>query len=135
MTLLDEIKAKLTPALRVSRDTLAIAAMISVDRVKANTLQIGNGAILEAIGLTAGNSFLDAVNTTPAFRYVKPMLDRSTLHVGSPLVQATVQSLVPTVLTLAQADALCALGKSPDPVTELDVRKALYAVDGTWLGG
>ena len=136
MALLDEIKTKCAPALLAQRGTDAITAAVNVGRIKLNsTREIGNGAILETLGMDVGNKLLDTINTVPAFRYVKPMLDRSSLHVGSVLVQATVQSLVPSVLTQAQADALCALGQSPDPVSELDVRKALYATDGTWLGG
>ena len=135
MALLDEIKAKCSLALLTSRDMTAIAAAVSVGRVKPNDLEIGNGTILETIGMTAGNSLLDVINNTAAFRYVKPLVNDGRLKVGSALVQATVQSLVPSVLTQAQADALCALGKSPDPISEFDARKALFAIDGTWLGG
>ena len=139
MALLDEIKAKCSAALLASRDTTAIAAAVNVGRVKANMLEIGNGSILNTIGITAGNKLLDVINTVADYRYVKPLVDQGRLLIGSPLVQATVQNFTTiaggSVLTQAQADALCALGMSPDAVSELDVRRALYAVDGTWLGG
>lgn len=135
MTLLDEIKAKCSLALITSRDMTAIAVAASVGRVKPSALKIGNGTILETIGMTAGNNLLDVINNTATFRYVKPLVNDGRLSIDAALTQTMVQSLVPSVLTQAQADALCALGKSPDPVSELDVRRALYADNGTWLGG
>ena len=136
MTLLDEIKGKCSAALLASRDTTAIADAVNVGRKRRNVREIGNGTILETIGLTAGNTFLDVINSVSDFRHVKTLVTEGRLQIGAPLVQATVQSMVAGgVLTAAQADALCALGKDADPVSELDVRKALYAVDGAWLGG
>ena len=136
MTLLAEIHAKCDAALLASRDFDAIAAFVSADRKKPSTREIGNGTILEVLGLTAGNALLDVVNTVPDFRHVKPLVEQGRLTVGSPLVQATVQALVPMgVLTQPQADALCALGFDPDPVTALQVNQALVSDDGTWIGG
>jgi hypothetical protein len=136
MTLLDEITAKCDPDLIASRDFDAIAAAVSVGRTKPSTREIGNGTILEVLGLATGNALLDVVNTVPDFRYVKPLVEQGRLTVGSTLVQATVQSLVPMgVLTQPQADALCALGFDPDPVTALQVNQALVSDDGTWIGG
>ena len=51
MTLLDEITAKCSPALIASRDFDAIALAVSAGRTKANTREIGNGTILEVLGL------------------------------------------------------------------------------------
>ena len=139
MTLLQEIQAKCSTALLATRDTTAIAAAVNVGRVKANMLEIGNGSILNTIGIAAGNRLLDVINTVADYRYVKPLVDQGRLLIGSPLVQATVQNFTTvaggSVLTQAQADALCALGKSPDLVTELDVRRALWSDAGVWLGG
>ena len=126
MTLLDEITAKCGPALLASRDYDAIAAFVSAGRKKPSTREIGNGTILEVLGLTAGNALLDVVNTAQDFRYVKPLVEQGRLTVGSALVQATVQSLVPMgVLTQPQADALCALGFEADPVTAQQVSDAI----------
>lgn len=126
MTLLEEIQAKCSQALLASRDFEAIAAAVSAGRTKPNSKEIGNGTILEVLGLTSGNALLDVVNTVPDFRYVKPLVEQGRLTVGSALVQATVQSLVPIgVLTQAQADALCALGFDPDPVTAQQVSDEL----------
>lgn len=120
-----EISARCGAALIASGDTQAIADTLNVGRKRPNKREIGNGSILEAIGLAGGNALLDVINTVPDFRHVKPMVEQGRLLIGSPLVQATVQSLVGTVLTQGQADALCALGFEPDPVSELDVRIAM----------
>ncbi len=126
MTLLDEITAKCSPALIASRDFDAIAAAVSIGRTKPSAREIGNGTILEVLGLETGNALLDVVNTVPDFRYVKPLVEQGRLTVGSTLVQATVQSLVPMgVLAQPQADALCALGFDPDPVTAARVASAM----------
>ena len=126
MTLLEEIQAKCGPALLASRDFDAIAAFVSAGRTKPSTREIGNGTILEVLGLTVGNALLDVINTAQDFRYVKPLVEQGRLTVGSALVQATVQSLVPMgVLTQPQADALCALGFDPDPVTAQQVSDEL----------
>lgn len=136
MTLLEEIQAKCGPALLASRDFDAIAAFVSAGRTKPSTREIGNGTILEVLGLETGNALLDVVNTAQDFRYVKPLVEQGRLTVGSALVQATVQSLVPMgVLTQTQADALCALGFDPDPVTAQQVNQALVSDDGNWIGG
>lgn len=126
MTLLEEIQSKCSQAMLASRDFDAIAVAVSAGRTKPNAKEIGNGTILEVLGLTSGNALLDVVNTVPDFRYVKPLVEQGRLTVGSALVQATVQSLVPMgVLTQAQADALCALGFDPDPVTAQQVSDEL----------
>lgn len=136
MTLLEEIQAKCGPALLASRDFDAIAAFVSAGRTKQSAREIGNGTILEVLGLETGNALLDVVNTAQDFRYVKPLVEQGRLTVGSALVQATVQSLVPMgVLTQPQADALCALGFDADPVTASQVNQALVSDDGTWIGG
>ena len=136
MTLLAEIQAKCGPALLASRDFDAIAAFVSAGRTKPSTREIGNGTILEVLGLETGNALLDVINNVPDFRHVKPLVEQGRLTVGSPLVQSTVQALVPMgVLAQPQADALCALGLDPDPVTASQVNQALVADDGTWIGG
>lgn len=108
-----------------NRDDGAIAAALSVGRTKLVPTEIGNGTILETIGLTAGNTLLDVLNTAPDFRYVKPLLEQGRLRVDSGLVRATLDTLVPSVLTQAQADALKNLALVPDPVSSQDVAKAL----------
>lgn len=126
MSLLTELQGKCSPELLASRDHDAIAAAVNAGRAKPNAREIGNGTILETLGLAAGNAFLDVINTVPDFRHVKPLVEQGRLVVGSPLVQATVQSMVGAgILTQAQADALCALGKDPDPLTPARIANIL----------
>jgi hypothetical protein len=108
-----------------NRDYDAIAAALSVGRKRANALEIGNGTILATIGLAAGNALLDVISGAPDFRHVKPLVEQGRLTIGSPLVQATVKSLIGTVLTQQQADALCALGFDADPVSPAEVARII----------
>jgi hypothetical protein len=123
------------PALRaLLPDSQAIAEALSAGRTRANSALIGNGLILATIGLTAGNALLDALNSTEEIRYVKPLLEQGRLQVSSPLVAGALAQLVSaSVITQGEADALIELGREPDPVPELDVRRALWADDGTML--
>lgn len=134
MTLKDEILA-LPAAIRDTQDAQVIADALSVGRTRLEATEIGNGSILETIGLAAGNALLDVINTAPDFRYVRPLLEQGRLRVDSVLVRATLDSLVPAVLTLAQADALKALAAVPDPVDEYSVRVLSWSDDGAWLMG
>jgi hypothetical protein len=132
MSLLTEIQA-LDPALVASRDTQAIADALSVGRTKPSTLEIGNGTILEVLGLTAGNALLDAINNVPDFRHVKPLVEQGRLTIGGPLVAIALAGMViGGVITQADADKLLAIAVEPDPVSEFDVRRACWADDGIW---
>lgn len=117
MTLLTEIQAKCNIELIDSRDFSTIATQINIGRRRANTREIGNGAILDVLGLDAGSALLDVINNEPVFRHVKPLVEQGRLAIGSPAVQATIQSFVPLLLTQDQADALIAIGYDDDPVT------------------
>lgn len=135
MTLRDDILANAAcDAARTTKDCQSIADIMSANRTKRNTREIGNGTILETLGITTGNTLLDFLldsSPTSTFRHVKPLIEQGRLLIGSPLVQATVQSFVPAVLTLAQADALCALGIDPNPYTVQEVADALFNPDGS----
>jgi hypothetical protein len=130
-------KVRANPAcaqLIANRDCEAIAAIASIGRVRANMREIGNGTILEVLGIVAGNSLLDILLSTALdspFRHVKPLIEQGRLLIGSGLVQATVQSFVPGVLTQAQADALCELGHDPHPYRASEIGEALFNTDGT----
>jgi hypothetical protein len=118
-----------------AKDCATIAAIMSVGRNRRNSREIGNGTILETLGIAAGNAFLDVLlssATDSPYRHVKPLIEQGRLLIGSVLVQATVQSMVAqSVLTQAQADALCALGLELAPLSAQDVAEALYNVDGS----
>ena len=113
-------------------NTEAIASSLSQGRTRPNGRELGNGTILETVGLTAGNALLDVLmrdNPASQFRHVKPLLEQGRLIVSSALVTQTLQAMVPTVLTQEQAESLIALGQDPDPVSEFDVRRAIYNDD------
>lgn len=106
----------------------AIADALSVGRVKFVPTEIGNGTILEKLGITTGNALLDVINTSPDFRYVKPLVEQGRLRLDSPLVRGTLASLVVAgVVTQAQADVLLSAAQTPDPVTTAEVESALGA--------
>lgn len=126
-----------SPALQaLVPDTVALSAALSEGRTKLVPTEIGNGTILETIGLTAGNALLDVINTAPDFRHVKPLIEQGRLRLDSALVLGTLQSLVAaTVITQAHADALIARATEADPVSEFEVRQSIFADDGTLLVG
>ena len=132
MDLRAEILALCSPELLAQRDTQAIAEAVSVGRVKRVPADIGNGTILATIGIVAGNALLDAIAGTAEYRHVKPLLEQGRLRVDSDLVRATLDGLVPSVLTAEQAQALKALGEQPDPVDEYAVRCIAWSDDGVW---
>lgn len=111
-----------------NRDDGAIAAALSVGRTKIVPTEIGKGRILATLGLTVGNSLLDVIDTAPDFRHVKQLVENGWLDIGSDLARASVDALVPTVLTQTEADVLKALAEVPDVVTPQDVAKALEGV-------
>lgn len=135
MTLRDEIISKCSPDLLALHDTNAIANVINSGRVKPNKVEIGNGTILEVLGLSVGNALLDIIYTDSNFRHVKPLVEQGRLTIGSPLVQGTLQSMVGAVLTQEQANMLCSMGMGmdPDPIDELEIRKVCWSDNGDWL--
>lgn len=114
-----------------ARDCDAIAALLSPERMRANGREIGYGVILETIGIEAGNRLIDFIQAQPTLRHVVPLLANGWLSIGSPLAQGSLQSFVPTAISQADADALCALGIEPDPYTAQQVAAALYNPDGS----
>ena len=125
MTLLEEIHAKCSAELIASRDYDAMAAAVNVGRTRPNAQEIGNGAVLEVLGLDQGNAFLDMISTAGPFRHVKSLLEQGRLRISSALVHATLQSMVPAVLSAEQVSAFLALGVDADPVSGSRIANAL----------
>ncbi|MFC5548190.1 hypothetical protein [Massilia aerilata] len=114
------------------KDCAALAALLSVGRTHPSATEVGNGTILATIGIDAGNSLLDHIGSDPSMRHVKPLLEQGRLKVGSPVAQGAIRAFATAnVITQSQADALCALGVEPDPLTAQDVADALFNPDGT----
>lgn len=112
-------------ALAAAGDTQGIADVLSVGRTKFVPTEIGNGTILEVLGLAKGNALIDLINTHTDFRHVKPLVEQGRLRLDTVLVRATLQSLVPAVLTQGEADALVSRATTLDPVTHTEVGAAL----------
>ena len=133
MVQLSEILA-LPEELRAQRNTQAIADALSEGRTKLVCTEVGNGLILNTIGLTSGNALLDAIGGNTNFKYVKPLLEQGRLDVSSALGQGALDGYAQAaVITQAEADALKALGQVADPVSEYEVRCLCWSDDGQWL--
>lgn len=132
MTLLAEIQAKCTPEIIASHDYQAIADVVNAGRFRAAPTAIGKGTILGVLGLSAGNAFLDVIDTVPDFRHVKDVIKSSNFDVSLQVSQDGIDAMVPAVLTQIEADALKALGKVPDPVSIHELTCAAQNDDGTW---
>ena len=133
MTLFQEIQAKCSPEVISAGNYHVIAETVNVDRVKTTirTGEIGNGTVLESLGLTVGNALLDLIHANPSFKYVVPLLDQGRLIINSTLVQGTLQSLVNVQIaagvtfTQAHMDALNNASIVPDPVTWMQCQEAV----------
>lgn len=126
MTLLEEIQAKCPPELIAAKEHGQIAAIVSAGRTRPSTREIGNGTILETIGLTHGNAMLDVIYNDAQFRHVKPLLEQGRLIISSPLVVQTIQSMVAAgVIPAPAGNALLALTTEPAPVSVQEVIKAM----------
>jgi hypothetical protein len=121
-------------AVAAGRDTAALAHAMSAGRTRPTMREIGNGLVLETLGLDAGNVVLDLVHSTESLRHVRPLLDQGRLVASSALVGEWLDGLVASaVITRGQADAVASLGYEPDPVSELDVRRACWSDSGEWM--
>lgn len=124
MSLRDEILA-LDPALITSRDHGAMAKVLSMGRKHLVYTEIGKGKIIGAIGLAAANNVLDVIDTVPDYRHVKQLVENGWLDIGSPLARASIDAMVPAIITQAQADAIKALAEVDAPVSALDVAQTI----------
>jgi hypothetical protein len=126
MTLLEEIQAKCASVQIAEGNFHVLAEIVSVGRTKPNNVEIGNGTILEVLGLALGTAVLDAIHATPSYKYVLPLLDQGRLKIGSSVAQEAVQAFVTVgMLDQTQADKLKTLGLDPDPVSWEQCRAAV----------
>lgn len=79
-----------------------------------NRHDVGNGQVLEALGMERGNAFLDIIANVADFRHVKPLLDLGTLNIRSTLVAgALAQFVAQGALTEARPPRCWPLAKKP----------------------
>jgi hypothetical protein len=134
MTLRDEILSRPDCAAALAeRDCGALAAILSVGRIKAVDKPIGYGTVLEALGADAGAAFLDGLTalaaTSSPVKWALKLLDRGELNVGAHATQAQLDALAEGgAMPVAVAQALKALAVVPDVVTAQDVQAALEGI-------
>jgi hypothetical protein len=120
-------------------DADAIAAALSEGRTSTVETLGGVGYVMAVLGPTSGAAVLDALDalaaTNSVVKWAWVLINRGELDFGHPTTRAMITSLVPAVMTTAQADALLAAATVPALVDEFDVRRAIWADDGTLLVG
>jgi hypothetical protein len=107
------------------RNDGAIAAALSVGRVKTVPTTIGVGSVLVTLGVGVGTMVLDSIYGQPSLKYVAKLLDAGTLRVDLQVTKDSIQALVPAVLTQEQAASLINIAVVPDIVTTQQVTDAL----------
>lgn len=120
----------------------AIADALSAGRTKIVSREVGDGAISLALGTPAGPLFmlsLEAIANTAVDAAMAPeqiaqiaicrqawrSINRVGFDVGNQGVRDGIDSMVGTLLTQEQADAIKGLAVVLDPVSSQDVTKAL----------
>jgi hypothetical protein len=113
-------------------DTQAIADKLSGREFYKAPFEIGAGGILATLGLERGNVLLDAIQSTPGFRHVWPMIEQGRLDLSSPLVEAGLDMLVQgEVISSSEMQQLLSLCLRPIEVSEDDVKRAIWNDDGS----
>ncbi len=135
MALIDDIRA-LPADLLATRDTAQIAAALPpVSRLVPT--EIGNGTVLETLGLAVGNALLDVLYNAPDFRYVKPLLEQGRLRIDAPSARAALDGIAAAGIAAgfgaAQAEAIKALADAVTPADEMTVRRVCWSDTGEWL--
>lgn len=152
MALIDDIKtaASTIPAMTsalAARDSGAVAAAMPVKTALVKT-SIGAGTIIAVMGMGngGGGQFLAKLRSanlpaaladyTDDIKEIMPVIDRGDFDCGSLAARGFLDTMATAgVITSDQCTALKALGEIPVKLTEFEVRCALWAEDGTWLGG
>lgn len=136
MTLRDDIhNDPACAAALAARDCTEVARIRSLGRNLVQPRFVTARTVLAECGAN-GAALLDkldaAGSTNSAVKWAMVFLRQdSGLDVGHPATQYLLQTLVPDVLTQAEADQLKALAILPAPLTAQDVGEALYNLDGS----
>ncbi|MCO4101732.1 MAG: hypothetical protein HEQ38_20535 [Gemmatimonas sp.] len=149
----DEIRAAITsdPAiLALMPDTVAIAAALSAGRTRLVERLITERRILSTLGVVDGAAFLSALEAFAAAtlpeqhplalyhagiaRAVGWLKTDDGIDIGDATSQAMLDALAAAgVVTVESAAIVKALARVPAPLSELDVRRAVFADDGSPL--
>lgn len=132
-----------TPGLReLLPDTEALAAALSVGRVRLVTTHVGEGTILSTLGAVDGATLLytleqldaqaDANHAYLPIRYALRVIRRGDFDLGAPETRNQIAAMAAGgIMSATVRDKLLALGSAPDPVDEFAVRCAVYNDDGS----
>lgn len=113
-------------------NTQAIAVELSTRDTHKVPFEIGAGGILATLGLERGNVLLDAIQSTPGFRHVWPMIEQGRLDLSSQLVEAGLDMLVQgEVISSSEMQQLLSLCLQPVDVSEDAVKRAIWNDDGS----
>ncbi|MCO4101068.1 MAG: hypothetical protein HEQ38_17075 [Gemmatimonas sp.] len=149
----DEIRAAITsdPAiLALMPDTVAIAAALSAGRTRLVERLITERRILSTLGVVDGAVFLSALEAFAAAalpdehplapyhagiaRAIGWLKTDDGIDIGDATSQAMLDALAAAgVVTVESAAIVKALARVPAPLSELDVRRAVFADDGSPL--
>ena len=125
---LAEIQQKCTPVQISQRNDPAMAAVINVNRTAVVSRLGGIGAVLEALGATAGAALLDSLTaqaaTDSAVKWALVLLNAGNLDFGLASTRQMIQTLITDVPTQT---ALLNIAALPDPVSVNDVSDVLNA--------
>lgn len=128
---------QITPHLADPRRDDLIAGILSVGRTRSTPTEVGNGTVLEALGLEVGNALLDVLlSTNPAspYRHVRPLLEQGRLRLDLAPAQMALGSLIGVEIapgvtfTAEHVAALIARTRTADPISTNQVSDALNAV-------
>jgi hypothetical protein len=135
MTLLETIQSVVPQEIRVQQKSELICEYLNEysPRTVASGLEVGKGDVIQALGLTGANNFLDYIDNTTDFRHVKGLLAAGTLVISDPLVVYTINAMSGTVLTTEEANILLALAVRTTPYSYLEIHQACWANLGDWL--
>lgn len=149
MSLLEEIRAKCPPELLATRDTESITAAFNAGRVRVESRMLSERGVLSALGPTAGDAFLSALEAAAASADALPeplrgyygairravgWLKGDGIDVGDAVTRTLLDALASAgVVNAASAGAVKRLAERPDPVDEIYVRRALWSDAGEYL--
>lgn len=113
-------------------DTEAMAQYINTHYKEPDySVRIGIGTVLNTIGLVSGNQLLDAIKTTPDYRYAWHLLEQGGLDINSPLVEQALTLLVQAeVILRSDKDKLLDVGMRPVNISTSDISRLIWSDNG-----
>lgn len=125
-------------ALVATRNDVAIASALSTGRKKVVSKIGGIGTIMDTLGTEEGANVLDTLNTIKeanrAVFWGWKLLETGGLDFGLPSTRGMIDSLVLAgAISPENGEAIKAVALEDDPISDMDVRRAIWADDGTYL--